>query len=101
MTLAMQTRCVWCLGEQYALNVAGVSGGTAGCHLCGKPSVGMSHEQWTFILRARHTAEPNMKAFTCVHCDPAPATDLETLLSHIRGSHFPFVQTDDPEDDEW
>lgn len=29
-------RCVWCNGENYALNVIDYSKGISGCHQCGK-----------------------------------------------------------------
>jgi hypothetical protein len=101
MTLAMQTRCIWCLQEQSGPAVASISGGTARCK-CGDASVAMSHEQWVEILRVRRIASPTAKVYTCISpdCD-RPTADLPGLLAHLRGTHFPFVQTDDPDEDEW
>lgn len=100
MSLAMQTRCVWCLREQYGPAVPAFSGGYARCE-CGKSSVAMSEEQWRAILRTRDRASPTDIAYLCSHCNLIPITDLPGLLAHLRGTHFPFAQTDDPEDDEW
>jgi hypothetical protein len=48
--VAMQTRCVHCLAEQYALNVIDVSYGEAGCAWCGAQSRLMTHEEYLQAL---------------------------------------------------
>lgn len=100
MSLAMQTRCVWCLEEQPGPSVAAFSGGFARCK-CGNSTVAMSDEQWRSILTVRRIASPDAAAYLCFHCNLIGKTDLEGLLRHLRGTHFPFTQTDDPLDDEW
>ncbi len=95
----MQSRCIWCLNEIYMPAVASFSGGYASCK-CGHSTVAMSDPQWRAILKARNIASPAAKAYDCVTCDIG-ATDLSGLLAHLRGAHFPFTQTDNPEDDEW
>jgi len=52
VSLAMQTRCFRCLGEQYVLNVIPFSNGEAGCTVCGCASIPMSTRQWFAALRA-------------------------------------------------
>lgn len=97
----MQTRCIWCLREQYAPGVYEISIGVRRC-ACGNASVGMSVEQWGSILRVRRKGtKPGEPHFTCTTCTPTPVFDLRGLLAHLRGTHLPFIQTDDPEDDEW
>lgn len=48
--IAMQTRCVHCLSEQYAMAVLPVSLGEAGCAWCGEKSTPMTEAQWREAL---------------------------------------------------
>lgn len=50
--IAMQTRCVHCLAEQYALNVIAVSTGEAGCAWCGQKSRPMTESEYRAALAA-------------------------------------------------
>lgn len=49
--IAMQTRCIWCLGEQYVLNVIAFSNGESGCTRCGRFTTPLTYEQWYAALR--------------------------------------------------
>jgi len=48
---AMQTRCVHCLGTQYALSVYFVSIGEQPCNLCGRYSEKMTEGQYRRAIR--------------------------------------------------
>jgi hypothetical protein len=49
--IAMQTRCVHCLREQYAMAVLAVSTGEAPCVWCGEKSTPMTNDQWRDALQ--------------------------------------------------
>lgn len=51
--IAMQTRCVHCLREQYALIVYVVSNGTHPCVWCGRHSHEMTEAAYQETLRIR------------------------------------------------
>lgn len=58
--IAMQTRCVFCLSEQYAMAIVHVSFGTLACSWCGVKSIPMTEQEWRLALqtqRAREKAE--------------------------------------------
>ena len=50
--IAMQTRCVYCLGEQYVHSVIDVSYGEAGCAWCGMYSHIMTRTEYADTLAA-------------------------------------------------
>lgn len=47
---AMQTRCPWCLGEQYAPNLIDFSNGNVPCGKCGEKTVKMTYQEWYIAL---------------------------------------------------
>lgn len=49
--IAIQTRCIHCGREQYALAVMSVSRGEEACVWCGEKSVVMSEDEYRFKLR--------------------------------------------------
>lgn len=51
--LAMQTRCLHCNREQYALAVIGVSTGELGCTWCGVKSEPLTRVEYLVKLKAR------------------------------------------------
>ncbi len=57
-TIAMQSRCVHCLSEQYVLAVIGVSTGELGCSWCGQKSRKMTPTEYRDALKARRTGQP-------------------------------------------
>jgi hypothetical protein len=51
--VVLQTRCVFCKREQYALNSLAVSHGNAGCSWCGRvPPIFYDIERYRAALRA-------------------------------------------------
>ena len=49
--IAMQTRCVHCKREQWAMAVVGVSHGREGCAWCGEMSTPMTEDEYRAALR--------------------------------------------------
>lgn len=84
MTLAMQTRCVWCGVEQYALTVHYLSQGDVLCQ-CGRHTAPMDYRQYRHIIQERHSGSPTHR---CVTCDTTFET-LSALLEHLRDTHIP------------
>lgn len=52
--IAMQTRCLYCLREQYAFNVIPVSYGDAGCTWCGVVSREMTWNEYAKEIAAAY-----------------------------------------------
>jgi len=50
--IAIQSRCIHCLGEHYVLNQLAVSYGDAGCHHCGRKSRQMTRDEYIEALTA-------------------------------------------------
>jgi uncharacterized CHY-type Zn-finger protein len=51
MKIAMQTRCVHCKREQYALSVWQISQGKEACPWCGKMSKSMTVEEYKEAMK--------------------------------------------------
>ena len=51
--VAMQTRCVHCKKEQYAVYVYNISFGKQGCAWCGKKSSPMSEPEYYKLLKTK------------------------------------------------
>jgi hypothetical protein len=51
--VAMQTRCIYCLREQYAIAVHDISHGKCGCSWCGKTPPKMTYKEWYKALEDR------------------------------------------------
>lgn len=54
--IAMQTRCLYCLREQYSFNVIAVSYGEAGCTWCGVHSREMTWDEYAKEIAAAYGA---------------------------------------------
>ena len=48
--VAMQSRCIYCKREQYAMRVWSISQGKAGCAWCGKTPPKMTQVEWVKAL---------------------------------------------------
>lgn len=53
--IAMQTRCLYCLREQYAFSVIAVSYGDAGCAWCGAVSREMTWNEYSTEIAAAYS----------------------------------------------
>lgn len=51
--VAMQTRCVHCKREQYAMAVYSISYGESCCAWCGKESKKMTNDEWLTALKKK------------------------------------------------
>ena len=51
--VAMQTRCIYCLREQYAMAVHAISHGEHPCVWCGKTPPVMTYDEWYQAIAKR------------------------------------------------